>query len=82
MGSMPTSYEPYLSAISATSRISGNVLSPDELMEALTEEYERRALRAKNAKRSDSNDVAMSANDRASGSKGGKKSKKDVDEEL
>ncbi|OSD01998.1 hypothetical protein PYCCODRAFT_1468263 [Trametes coccinea BRFM310] len=34
MGSMPTSYEPYLSAISATSRVTGNVLSPDELMEA------------------------------------------------
>ncbi|KAI0349160.1 hypothetical protein OH77DRAFT_1375768, partial [Trametes cingulata] len=63
MGSTPASYEPYLSAISATSRVSGNVLSPDELMEALTEEYERRALRAKSAKRSDSNDVAMSAND-------------------
>ncbi|KAI0365546.1 hypothetical protein BV20DRAFT_925041, partial [Pilatotrama ljubarskyi] len=39
LGSMPSSYEPYISAISATSRVSGNVLSPDELMEALTEEY-------------------------------------------
>ncbi|CDO78280.1 hypothetical protein BN946_scf184674.g2 [Trametes cinnabarina] len=76
MGSMPSSYEPYLSAISATSRVTGAVLSPDELMEALADEYERRTLRAKSAKRStDSADIAMSASDQ----NGKKKSKKNIE---
>lgn len=78
MGSMPASYEPYLSAISATSRVTGTVLSPDELMEALSDEYERRALKAKSAKRGDGGDVAMSASDKAGGAKG-KNKKKDVE---
>ncbi|CDO76235.1 hypothetical protein BN946_scf184644.g9 [Trametes cinnabarina] len=76
MGSMPSSYEPYLSAISATSRVTGSVLSPDELMEALTEEYERRTLRMKSAKRNDPADVAMSASDQNNSKR---KSKKNVE---
>ena len=80
MGSMPVSYGPYISAISATSRVTGTILSPDELMEALTDVYGHGTLRAKSdRKRSNVTDVAMAASDRAAGGKGGKKSKKDVE---
>ncbi|KAI8978276.1 hypothetical protein BD414DRAFT_150039 [Trametes punicea] len=45
LGSIYSSYKPYIYAISATLGVMGSVLSPDELMDALTEEYERPALR-------------------------------------
>ena len=44
LGSLPHSFEPFISALNATSSVVGTVLSPDELMQALTDEYERRSL--------------------------------------
>jgi len=40
MGSLPTSYDTYLSALNATSSVLGKQLSPDDLMLTITEEYE------------------------------------------
>jgi len=63
LGSLPSSYEPFISALNATSSVVGNVLSPDELMQAFTDEFERRNL-GKSTKREEN--VAFSA---AEGSK-------------
>ena len=41
LGSLPSSYEPYISAVNATSSILGKTLSADDLMLTITEEYER-----------------------------------------
>ena len=70
LGSMSNSYEPFISALSATSRVLGKSLKPDELMDVLTEEYERRALRAKSTKsRNENADAALSANDKSGNAK-------------
>jgi len=41
---LPYSFEPFISALNATLSVVGHVLSPDELMQALTNEYNRRNL--------------------------------------
>jgi hypothetical protein len=68
MGSLPPSYDPYLSALNATSSVLGTHLSAEDLMLSITEEYERRALKSKNGKKDDN--AAYSAD--ASSSKGQK----------
>lgn len=74
LGSMPTSFETYISSLTATSTVTGNILTPEQLMAALSDEYDRRALRSKPGRSGgDSGDVALSAND-----KGGK-GKKNVE---
>jgi hypothetical protein len=40
-GSLPYSFEPFISALNATASVVGHILSPDELMQALTDEYDR-----------------------------------------
>lgn len=62
LGSMPTSFESYISALSATTRALGKLLSPDDLMDALNEEHDRRVLHRGNRK-GETSDVALSAND-------------------
>ncbi|PPQ86723.1 LOW QUALITY PROTEIN: hypothetical protein CVT26_004429 [Gymnopilus dilepis] len=41
LGSLPTSYDPFISAVTATSSVVGMNLSPDELMRTVAEEYDR-----------------------------------------
>ena len=41
MGSLPTSYDQYHSALNATSSVLGKQLSADDLMLTITEEFER-----------------------------------------
>src|SRR6202522_1436698 len=69
MGSLPLSYNPYLSALNATSSVLERHLSPDDLMLSITEEYERRTLKSKGSKKD--NNAAFYSND-ASTSKGQK----------
>ena len=65
LGSMPTAFETYISSLTATSTVTGNVLTPEQLMAALTDEYDRRALRSKPGRSGgESGDVALSANER------------------
>lgn len=40
LGSLPSSYEPFISAMNVTSSILGTFLSSDNLMQALTNEYD------------------------------------------
>jgi hypothetical protein len=58
LGSLPYSFEPFISALNATSSVLGTVLSPDELMQAFTDEYDRRNL-GKSSKKVEEN-VAFS----------------------
>src|SRR5271168_2731687 len=75
LGSLPPSFEPYISAVNATSSVIGKTLSVDDLMLTITEEYERRMLKAKGGKK-DKN-VAFYSNDSGKGRKGDLSSKKD-----
>ena len=44
IGSLPLSYDPYVSALNATSSVLRTFLSPDDLMHTITNEYKRRNL--------------------------------------
>ncbi|KAG6843782.1 hypothetical protein H0H87_000531, partial [Tephrocybe sp. NHM501043] len=50
LGSLSPSYDPYISAVNAMSSILGTSLSPDELMQTITEEYKHCALKSKGVK--------------------------------
>ena len=41
LGSLPSSFEPFISTLNATSSVLGTVLSPNELMQAFTDEHNR-----------------------------------------
>jgi Reverse transcriptase (RNA-dependent DNA polymerase)/gag-polypeptide of LTR copia-type len=77
MGSLPSSYDPYLSALNATSSVLGTHLSPDDLMLSIIEEYERRALKSK-GKQKDEN-AAFYSNDAEKGQKGSSNPKRNGD---
>ena len=47
MGSLPESYRPTLSAISANARMNGKNITPTDLIQVITEEYEHRQLTGK-----------------------------------
>jgi len=76
IGSLPPSYDPYISAVSATSSVLGTSLSADELMSTITNEYERRLLTGKES-RKDENIAFHSNAGPLKGRKGGPK--KDVE---
>ena len=44
IGSLPPSYDAYISALNATSSVIGTYLSPDDLMHTITDEHDRRSL--------------------------------------
>ena len=71
LGSLPLSYKPYISALNATSSVLGTVLSTDELMQTITDEYERRNI-GKGSKKEEN--LAFSANE-SRGKKGKSKRK-------
>ena len=76
MGSLPTSYDPYISAVNATSSVLGKTLSADDLILTVTEEYERRTLKAKSSKK-DADNAAFHSSDAGKDQKGGQKRKDD-----
>ena len=69
LGSLPASYDPYISAVNATSSVLGKTISADDLMLTVTEEYERRSLKSKSGKKDDNS--AFYSNDSEKGDKGG-----------
>jgi hypothetical protein len=78
LGSLPSSFDPYISAVSATSSVLGTTLSADELMLTVTDEYERRLLRKNGTK--DDKDVAFYSKDSSRWKgRGGSKSQSDVE---
>lgn len=74
LGSLPDSYDTYVSAVLATSSIlasssaTNTGLTADKLMQTVTEEYERRTLKAKSC--SESKDAAFTVNERSGQRKG------------
>ena len=82
LGSLPCSFDAYISALTATSSVLGTTLSADELMHTVTSEYERRLLK-KNG-RKDGRDVAFYSNDsfRGKGRTGGSNSNSKKDAEC
>jgi hypothetical protein len=42
LGSLPPGYEPFISALNATSSVLGSYLSPDDLIQTISDEYDRR----------------------------------------
>ena len=78
LGSLPPSYEIYISAVITMSSVLGKTLTADALMLTITEEYEHRLLNAKGTKKDEN--VAFYSNAVSSkGRKGGAGSKKDVE---
>ncbi|KAF8807113.1 hypothetical protein BYT27DRAFT_7287773 [Phlegmacium glaucopus] len=65
LGSLPSSYDPYISAVNATSSVLGKTLSADDLMLTITEEYKRRNLKSKIGKNDEN--VAFYSNDSGKG---------------
>ena len=53
LGSLPPSYNSYISAMSATSSVLGTTISADSLMTTITDEYDRRLLNSKAGKKED-----------------------------
>src|ERR1700678_2381120 len=76
LGSLPPSYDSYISAVSATSSVLGTSISADALMTTITDEYDRRLLNSKGGKKED-NFAFYSHEGSSKGRKGG--SKKDVE---
>jgi hypothetical protein len=70
LGSLPSSYEPFVAAMNATSSVLGTFMSTDDLMQALTDEYDRRNL-GRSSKKEEN--AAFSA---ATGERGSKKQKR------
>src|SRR5882762_10276429 len=61
LGSLPESYRPLLSAISATARITQKTLTTYELVNVITEEYEHRLLAGRGSSKKGANNSALSA---------------------
>ena len=74
LGSLPSSYDPYISAVNTTSSVLGKTLSADDLMLMITEEYERQNLKNKNGKKDEN--VALYSNNSGKDQKGSLSSKK------
>jgi hypothetical protein len=60
MSSLPPSYDPHLSALTASAKVSSITLTSDTLMSTIVDEYDRRA--AKMKKSSSNDDAAYNAN--------------------
>ena len=74
MGSLPGSYDPYISAVNATLSVLGTTLSANDLILTVTEEYERRILKNKGGKKDDN--AAFYSNDAGKDQKGGLEEKR------
>ena len=68
LGSLPSSYDPYISAVNATSSILGKTVSADDLMLTVTEEYEHWNLQNKSGEKEENS--AFYSNNSRKGGKG------------
>ena len=51
LGSLPASFDSFISALNVISSVLGTTLSPDDLMLTITEEYERQKLKSKSCQK-------------------------------
>lgn len=61
MSSLPSSYDPHLSALTASAKVSSMKLTADTLMSTIVDEYDRRVSKSKKT-RSSNDDAAYNAN--------------------
>ena len=73
IGSLPKTYDTYLSAILATMNVLGRALDPDALIQCVGDEFDRRTI-ANGTGKGKSQDVALYAGDKGGKSKKGKRS--------
>ena len=78
LGSLPKSYDQFISAVTATASILKQELNPKDLMQTIIDEYDRRSTRSR-APKEKGGDVAFYAEGNNSQGKGGKKANKDVE---
>ena len=77
LGSLPKSYDQFLSAVTATASVMKQDLDPEDLMQTVVDEFDRRSTRSGGSKDKGQPDAAFYAGE--SGSRGGKKLNKDVE---
>ena len=77
LGSLPKSYDQFLSAITATASVLKKELEPEDLIQAIIDEYDRRSTRP-GALKDKSPDAAFFAGG-AGNNRGGRRSNKDVE---
>ena len=74
MGSLPESYRPTLSAISANARMNAKSITPNDLIQVITEEYEHRQLTGKlPTKRGGNSALTARSDNRRAGNSGTRK---------
>jgi hypothetical protein len=78
LGSIPPSYDIYITAISATSSLLSHSLSPTNLIDAICDKADQKAIKNPKSKR-DEHNTAFVAGQSKRGSGGSKKSKKDIE---
>src|SRR5882762_7911695 len=80
LGSIPPSYDTYIAAITATSTLLNQALTPTNLIDAICDKADRKAIKNPKPKREE-HDAAFVAGQpkRGGGNSGSKKSKKDVE---
>jgi len=72
LGLLPYSFEPFISTLNATSSVLGTVLSPDELMNAFTDEYDRRNIGKSSKKEEENSAFSIEGNGRKGNGQKGK----------
>ena len=88
LGSIPLSYDTFISAMSATSTLLGSSLSPTNLIDAINDEADRKAIKTLTKFKKDDHDTAFTAgpqsrdgkrSGRSGSGSGSRKPKKDVE---
>ena len=79
LGSLPKSYDTYLSTITATLSILGKEVDPDALILSIIDEYDHRSVKNRQTKDKGKLDAAFFAGGSLKGGKGGKRGKSDVE---
>ena len=79
LGSLPKSYDTYLSAITATLSVLGKEVNPDALILSVIDEYDRCSVKNCQTKDKGKLDAAFFAGGSSKGEKGGKGGKSDVE---
>jgi len=73
LGSLPPSFDPYISTVNATSSIIGTSLSSNNLMQTVTEEYEHRVMKLKGMQKEENVAYTADSSRRGQGGSGGLK---------
>ena len=79
LGSLPASYDAYLSAITATVSVTNTALDPEALMVSIIDEYDRRTVKSNKNKKDDKNAAFYAGNSSKGSRKAHGGSKKNIE---